>query len=66
MEQEQEPKIEPQKAGSGDKPQHEMSRRGGPESGNINDPKESVGGPDMPGKPPERTPDHPRDSASKV
>lgn len=62
----QESKIEPQKAGSGDKPQHEMSKRGHPGSENINDPKESVGGPDVPGKPPERTPDHPRDSAARI
>ncbi len=50
---------------SGDKPQHSMSKRGG-DTGNVNDPKEGVGGPNQPGKPPERTPDHPRDSASKL
>ncbi len=46
--------------------QHSMSKKGGSDSGNVNDPKEAVGGPKMPGKPPERTPDKPRDSQAKV
>ena len=51
---------------SGEKPQHSISKRGDTDSGNVNDPKESVGGPKTPGKRPEQTPDKPRDSQSKV
>ena len=50
----------------GEGEQHSMSKRGDSESGNVNDAKESVGGPTTPGKPPERTPDKPRDSQAKV
>lgn len=53
-----------EKGAAGDKPQHSMTKKG--ETGNVNDPKEAVGSPTQPGKPPERTPDHPRDSAAKV
>lgn len=60
--------MKPQKSSekAGEKPQHRMSKKEDIGSGNVNDPKEAVGGPKMPGKPPERTPDHPRDSQSKV
>jgi len=49
---------------SGDKPQHSMDVKG--DRGNVNDPKESVGGPNVPGKPVGQTPNPPRDSASKL
>lgn len=56
--------MEPKKGAKTDKPQHSMSKRG--ETGSINEPKEAVGTPDAPGKPPERTPRQPRDSAAKT
>ncbi|MEO6871249.1 MAG: hypothetical protein ABI233_03405 [Chthoniobacterales bacterium] len=43
-----------------------MSKKEDIGSGNVNGPKEAGGGPKTPGKPPERMPDHPRDSESKV
>lgn len=60
--------MEPQKSAkeSGEKPQHSMSKRGAPQNEKVNAPKESVGGPDMPGKPPERTPERQRDSEAEV
>ncbi len=51
---------------SGEQPQHSMTKKGEDLSESVNDAKEGVGGPKQPGKPPERTPDHPRDSQSKV
>ncbi len=56
--------MEPQKSASGDEPQHSMDVKG--DRGNVNDPKESVGGPNVPGKPVGQTPNPPRDSASKL
>jgi hypothetical protein len=50
---------------SAGKPQHSMSKKGGTGSDAINAPKEGVGGPKTPGKPPENTPRNQRDEASK-
>jgi hypothetical protein len=58
--------MEPKKAGppAGDEPQHSMKRKDDP--GPVDAPKEAVGGPDQPGKPPERTPATQRGSSGKV